>query len=76
MKRLSKHNAELIDLNDRVLMEALLEKWGHTYKSIAWGKSFKFTEIDGVSYENGAAGKNRMIDIINEHSDENGVIIL
>lgn len=76
MIKLSQHNAELIDLNDRALMEALLDKWGHTYKTISWGSGFKFTEIDGVQYYNAAAGKNRMIEIINEHSDENGVVIL
>lgn len=76
MIRLSKHNAELINLNDRVLIEALLEKWGYTYKSIAWGKNFKFTEVDGIEYATGAAAKTRIIEIINEHSDENGVVIL
>lgn len=76
MIRLSKHNAELINLNDRVLIEALLEKWGYTYKSIAWGKSFKFTEVDGIEYATGAAAKTRIIEIINEHSDENGIVIL
>lgn len=76
MKKLSKINAELIDLNDRVLIEALLDKWGYTYKSIRWGSGFKFTEINGVRYDTGAAGKNRVIEIINEHSDKNGVVIL
>lgn len=32
MIKLSKHNQELIDLSDRVLLEALLEHWGISYK--------------------------------------------
>lgn len=77
MIKLSKHNQELIDMMDRELLEALLEHWGISYKvNKWWGKTFKFTEVDGVEYATGAAAKTRIIEIINEHSDENGIVIL
>jgi hypothetical protein len=76
MPVLSKFNREIIDVNDEVLMTALVEKFGHTCKTCKYNRdSWMFSKIDDTRYTRRSAGHNRAIEIINENSTD-GVINL
>lgn len=76
MPVLSKFNREIIDVNDEVLMTALVEKFGHTCNTCKYNRdSWMFSRIDNTRYTRRSAGHNRAIEIINENSTD-GVINL
>ena len=76
MAVLSKFNSEIIDLDDEVLMTALMEKFGHTCHTCKYNRdSWMFSKIDDTRYARKSAGRNRAIEIINENSTD-GIINL
>ena len=76
MAMLSRFNREIIDVNDEILMVAILEKFGHTCSTCKNGRdSWRFSMIDGKGYARKSEGHNRAIEIINENST-NGIINL
>lgn len=80
-EELSKDNADIINMEDILEIQALLEHWGHRVRlysgtSSNTGKRYYYIDtIDGISYRGDSdAAARAVIRIINQNLDENGIV--